>query len=85
MNVARALVKVGKQGSARQPIRTYTSLERVKELQRLFCADDGVPVHLKRGMVDRVLYQLTMGLCIVATGASFYSIYTWVYPTKKPQ
>ncbi|XP_064487919.1 cytochrome c oxidase subunit 7A-related protein, mitochondrial-like [Ornithodoros turicata] len=81
MNSARALVKTSKHVS--QHARTFTSLERIKELQRLFSKDDGVPVHLKRGVSDRVLFQGTMGLCVISLGFCFNSLFHFMFPKKK--
>uniref|UniRef100_A0A4W6F318 Uncharacterized protein n=1 Tax=Lates calcarifer TaxID=8187 RepID=A0A4W6F318_LATCA len=41
----------------------YMGANRVQEMQKLFQAD-GVPVHLKRGLIDRLLYRTTMGLTV---------------------
>jgi hypothetical protein len=45
--------------------------------------DDGQLVHVKGGVVDRILYQLTLGLCVVGLGLSGKVLYDLSYP-KKP-
>ncbi|XP_036088138.1 cytochrome c oxidase subunit 7A1, mitochondrial isoform X2 [Rousettus aegyptiacus] len=37
---------------------------RVAEKQKLFQEDNDLPVHLKGGGTDNVLYRLTMALCL---------------------
>ncbi|XP_054445042.1 cytochrome c oxidase subunit 7A1, mitochondrial isoform X2 [Pteronotus mesoamericanus] len=50
-------------------IRSFSSTarnrleNRVGEKQKLFQADNDLPVHLKGGGTDSVLYRLTMALC----------------------
>uniref|UniRef100_A0AAZ3PFE1 Cytochrome c oxidase subunit 7A2, mitochondrial n=1 Tax=Oncorhynchus tshawytscha TaxID=74940 RepID=A0AAZ3PFE1_ONCTS len=36
----------------------------VKEKQKLFQANNGIPVHLKGGAKDAILYRLTMALTV---------------------
>lgn len=45
---------------------------RVAEKQKLFQADNDLPVHLKGGGTDNILYRVTMGLCV---GGTIYSLY----------
>ncbi|KAF1505520.1 Cytochrome c oxidase subunit 7A2, mitochondrial, partial [Eudyptula minor novaehollandiae] len=37
---------------------------RVPEKQKLFQEDNGIPVHLKGGVMDALLYRVTMGLAV---------------------
>lgn len=37
---------------------------RVAEKQKLFQEDNGLPVHLKGGATDNILYRVTMTLCL---------------------
>ncbi|KAM9633000.1 cytochrome c oxidase subunit 7A1, mitochondrial [Trichechus inunguis] len=56
---------------------------RVAEKQKIFQADNDLPVHLKGGATDSILYRLTMGLCL---GGTVYSLYflSWAsFPQKK--
>ncbi|CAI9575289.1 unnamed protein product, partial [Staurois parvus] len=41
---------------------------RVPELQKFFQKPDGIPVHLKGGYFDRLLYRTTMALAIGGVG-----------------
>ncbi|XP_028385997.1 cytochrome c oxidase subunit 7A1, mitochondrial isoform X1 [Phyllostomus discolor] len=51
-------------------IRSFSSTarnrleNRVAEKQKLFQADNDLPVHLKGGGTDNILYRLTMALCL---------------------
>ncbi|XP_040205901.1 cytochrome c oxidase subunit 7A2, mitochondrial [Rana temporaria] len=56
---------------------------RVAEKQKLFQEDNGVPVHLKAGLSDALLYRLTMLLTVVGAGYSIYEIGKASLPRKK--
>ncbi|NXT41748.1 CX7A2 oxidase, partial [Pelecanoides urinatrix] len=43
---------------------------RVPEKQKLFQEDNGIPVHLKGGVMDNVLYKVTMGLTVFGKAAT---------------
>ncbi|EEC06730.1 cytochrome c oxidase subunit 7A2, mitochondrial [Ixodes scapularis] len=85
MNVARALTTLARRAPTTSvvPKRNYTPLERIKELQKQFTADDGVPVHLKGGKLDVFLYQFTMACCAVGLGWTFYNTYMMIYYPKE--
>ncbi|KAF5901975.1 cytochrome c oxidase subunit 7A2, mitochondrial-like, partial [Clarias magur] len=38
---------------------------RVPEKQKIFQADNGLPVHIKGGTTDMLLYRITMTLTVV--------------------
>uniref|UniRef100_UPI00358EDB97 cytochrome c oxidase subunit 7A-related protein, mitochondrial-like n=1 Tax=Myxine glutinosa TaxID=7769 RepID=UPI00358EDB97 len=48
---------------------------KVPELQRLFQKEDGVPVHLKRGLPDEMLYRTTMALTLGGILYVFVALY----------
>ncbi|XP_053278790.1 cytochrome c oxidase subunit 7A2, mitochondrial [Pleuronectes platessa] len=54
---------------------------RVPEHQKLFQADNGLPVHLKGGTVDALLYRATMTITL---GGTCYSLY-WLLKASMPQ
>ncbi|XP_070761292.1 cytochrome c oxidase subunit 7A1, mitochondrial [Enoplosus armatus] len=54
---------------------------KVPEAQKLFQEDNGLPVHIKGGTVDVLLYRATMTLTL--TGAC-YSLY-WLLVASMPQ
>ncbi|TKS80559.1 Cytochrome c oxidase subunit 7A1, mitochondrial [Collichthys lucidus] len=63
------------------PARRLTN--KVPEAQKLFQADNGLPVHIKGGTGDVVLYRATMTLTL---GGTMYSLYWLVFasfPHKK--
>uniref|UniRef100_K7FHQ6 Cytochrome c oxidase subunit 7A2, mitochondrial n=1 Tax=Pelodiscus sinensis TaxID=13735 RepID=K7FHQ6_PELSI len=37
---------------------------RVPEMQKIFQEDNGIPVHLKGGVIDGLLYRTTMALTV---------------------
>ncbi|XP_067388740.1 cytochrome c oxidase subunit 7A2, mitochondrial [Emydura macquarii macquarii] len=55
---------------------------RVPEKQKIFQEDDGVPVHLKGGVTDALLYKITMILTVVGTGYAFYELGVAAMPKK---
>ncbi|XP_011381845.1 cytochrome c oxidase subunit 7A1, mitochondrial isoform X2 [Pteropus medius] len=56
---------------------------RVAEKQKLFQEDNDLPVHLKGGGTDNILYRLTMALCLGGTVYSLYCLGWASFPHKK--
>ncbi|BES94098.1 Cytochrome c oxidase subunit VIIa [Nesidiocoris tenuis] len=46
----------------------------IKSSQEKFQSDDNVPIFLKGGVLDQILYRTTMGLCVAAIGLFIYNI-----------
>ncbi|XP_076874163.1 cytochrome c oxidase subunit 7A2b [Brachyhypopomus gauderio] len=69
--------------------RTLTSSARrqmankVPQNQKLFQENNGIPVHLKGGASDAVLYRATMGLTILGTVFVLYELGKAALPQKK--
>ncbi|XP_034622087.1 cytochrome c oxidase subunit 7A2, mitochondrial [Trachemys scripta elegans] len=55
---------------------------RVPEKQKLFQEDNGMPVHLKGGVSDGVLYMITMGLTVFGTCYAVYELFVAAMPKK---
>ncbi|XP_028296489.1 cytochrome c oxidase subunit 7A2, mitochondrial-like [Gouania willdenowi] len=59
------------------------SLEnKVPKNQKLFQEDNGMPVHLKGGASDALLYRATMVLTVVGAGYVVYELVTAAFPKK---
>ncbi|NXR33880.1 CX7A2 oxidase, partial [Zosterops hypoxanthus] len=58
-------------------------VNRVPENQKLFQEDNGIPVHLKGGAKDSLLYRSTAGLTVFGTMYALYYLLTTSMP-KKP-
>ncbi|NP_001166149.1 cytochrome c oxidase subunit 7A1, mitochondrial isoform X1 [Danio rerio] len=56
---------------------------RVPEKQKIFLEDNGLPVHIKGGTTDAILYRLTMTLTVVGTGYSLYWLLIAAMPKRK--
>ncbi|NXI85400.1 CX7A2 oxidase, partial [Rhipidura dahli] len=56
---------------------------RVSENQKLFQEDNGLPVHLKGGVKDALLYRTTAGLTVCGTICALYYLLVSSLP-KKP-
>ncbi|XP_061757371.1 cytochrome c oxidase subunit 7A2, mitochondrial [Nerophis ophidion] len=56
---------------------------KVPKNQKLFQEDNGLPVHLKGGMGDALLYRTTMTLTVVGVGYVLYTLVKAAYPQKK--
>ncbi|XP_055929250.1 cytochrome c oxidase subunit 7A1, mitochondrial-like [Argiope bruennichi] len=57
-------------------------LAELKELQRQFQVDDGVPVYLKRGPRDKIFFSvvcLGLGVCLAD---ALTTVYKLIYPPK---
>ncbi|XP_069866274.1 cytochrome c oxidase subunit 7A2, mitochondrial isoform X2 [Dipodomys merriami] len=56
---------------------------KVAEKQKLFQEDNGIPVHLKGGVTDALLYRVTMFLTIGGTAYAIYQLALASFPKKQ--
>ncbi|NXL56890.1 CX7A2 oxidase, partial [Chordeiles acutipennis] len=56
---------------------------RVREKQKLFQEDNGIPVHLKGGLMDALLYRVTMGISVFGTAYVVYQLLVTSMPKKQ--
>ncbi|XP_060527605.1 cytochrome c oxidase subunit 7A, mitochondrial-like [Cylas formicarius] len=55
---------------------------KLKEIQKKFQVDDGLPVHLKGGFRDVVLLRLTYLLVFIGLGMSGNTVYKLAFPRR---
>ncbi|XP_060640139.1 cytochrome c oxidase subunit 7A2, mitochondrial-like [Anolis sagrei] len=55
---------------------------KVPEYQKLFQEDNGLPVHLKGGLKDVLLYRFTMSLSLFGVAYSLYELFKAAKPKK---
>nr|XP_039331452.1 cytochrome c oxidase subunit 7A-related protein, mitochondrial isoform X1 [Saimiri boliviensis boliviensis] len=60
----------------------YAGKNRVPELQKFFQKADGVPIYLKRGLPDQMLYRTTMALTVGGTIYCLIALYMAAQPKK---
>ncbi|XP_068454870.1 cytochrome c oxidase subunit 7A2, mitochondrial-like [Clinocottus analis] len=56
---------------------------KVQQKQKVFQEDNGMPVHLKGGSADALLYRSTMVLTVVGVGYVVYELLHAAFPQKK--
>ncbi|XP_042359607.1 cytochrome c oxidase subunit 7A2, mitochondrial [Plectropomus leopardus] len=56
---------------------------KVPQKQKLFQEDNGMPIHLKGGSGDALLYRTTMALTILGAGYVVYELVVAAFPQKK--
>ena len=56
---------------------------KVPEKQKLFQEDNGMPVHLKGGIADALLYRATMILTVGGTAYAIYELAVASFPKKQ--
>ncbi|XP_033503710.1 cytochrome c oxidase subunit 7A2, mitochondrial [Epinephelus fuscoguttatus] len=56
---------------------------KVPQKQKLFQEDNGMPIHLKGGTGDAVLYRTTMALTVLGTGYVVYELVKAAFPQKR--
>ncbi|XP_053568299.1 cytochrome c oxidase subunit 7A-related protein, mitochondrial [Bombina bombina] len=61
----------------------YLGHNKVPDFQKLFQKSDGLPVHLKRGLPDRLLYRTTMALTVGGTIYCLVALYLAAQPKNK--
>ncbi|NXH88620.1 COX7R oxidase, partial [Edolisoma coerulescens] len=64
-------------------IESFLGTNKVPDLQKVFQRSDGLPVHLKRGVPDRMLYRTTMALTIGGTIYCLVALYIASQPKNK--
>ncbi|KAL4649017.1 cytochrome c oxidase subunit 7A2, mitochondrial [Arapaima gigas] len=57
-------------------------LNKVPEKQRMFQEDNGIPVHLKGGSSDALLYRATMALTVLGAGYVVFELVSAAIPKK---
>ncbi|ETE68707.1 Cytochrome c oxidase subunit 7A2, mitochondrial [Ophiophagus hannah] len=55
---------------------------RIAEKQKHFQEDNGIPVHLKNGIPDSMLYRITMAVSVFGVGYALYYVYEIGKPKK---
>ncbi|XP_023649618.1 cytochrome c oxidase subunit 7A2a [Paramormyrops kingsleyae] len=58
-------------------------VNKVPEKQKMFQEDNGIPIHLKGGSGDALLYRVTMALTVFGTGYVIYELVSAAFPKKK--
>ncbi|XP_067901244.1 cytochrome c oxidase subunit 7A-related protein, mitochondrial [Heterodontus francisci] len=61
----------------------FLGRNKVPDLQRIFQKSDGLPVHLKRGVPDRLLYRTTMALTIGGAIYCLVALFLAAQPKKQ--
>uniref|UniRef100_G3SQ77 Cytochrome c oxidase subunit 7A2, mitochondrial n=2 Tax=Loxodonta africana TaxID=9785 RepID=G3SQ77_LOXAF len=56
---------------------------KVPEKQKLFQEDNGIPVHLKGGAADALLYRATLVLTVGGTAYAIYQLAVASFPKKQ--
>ncbi|XP_057683052.1 cytochrome c oxidase subunit 7A-related protein, mitochondrial [Corythoichthys intestinalis] len=69
--------------SEAKPVVEYLGTNKVPDLQRIFQKPDGIPIHLKRGYPDRLLYRTTMALTIGGALYCLVALYMAAQPRNK--
>ncbi|NXU46703.1 COX7R oxidase, partial [Drymodes brunneopygia] len=64
-------------------VDSFLAKNNVPDLQKIFQRSDGLPVHLKRGTPDRMLYRTTMALTIGGTIYCLVALYIASQPKNK--
>ncbi|XP_062863025.1 cytochrome c oxidase subunit 7A2, mitochondrial [Trichomycterus rosablanca] len=56
---------------------------KIATKQKMFQEDNGLPVHLKGGSKDALLYTATMALTVFGSGFVLYELFQAAMPKKK--
>ncbi|XP_073529250.1 cytochrome c oxidase subunit 7A2, mitochondrial [Phyllobates terribilis] len=56
---------------------------KVAEKQKIFQEDNGLPVHLKAGTGDFLLYRLTMAITVFGSAYAVFEIFKASFPKKQ--
>ncbi|XP_029978074.1 cytochrome c oxidase subunit 7A2-like, mitochondrial [Sphaeramia orbicularis] len=72
--------KIVSEGSA---VAEFMGKNKVADLQKIFQTADSIPVHLKGGIPDRLLYRTTMALTIGGAMYCLVALYIAAQPQNK--
>ncbi|XP_008302022.1 cytochrome c oxidase subunit 7A2-like, mitochondrial [Stegastes partitus] len=61
----------------------HMGVNKVPDFQKFFQKSDGIPIHLKRGVPDRLLYRTTMALTVGGVVYCLVALYIAAQPNKK--
>ena len=75
--------KIVQQSTRSSSGSTSTLPENLRKAYELYQRDDGVPVFLKAGFRDRILYVFTAGSVVFGSLTSYYTLITMAFPKKK--
>lgn len=64
-------------------IKESTLPENLRKNYEKFQRDDGVPVHLKGGLGDVLLYRFTAAMVLIGVAQTVYQGFTMAFPAKK--
>ncbi|KAJ8914903.1 hypothetical protein NQ315_016057 [Exocentrus adspersus] len=67
---------------ASQYSRRYLS-DNLKKKYEQFQRQDGIPVYLKGGLSDRILFLLSAALCVIGVVDGTYTMMLMAFPKKK--
>ncbi|KAJ1103818.1 hypothetical protein NDU88_001239 [Pleurodeles waltl] len=70
-------------GAGHSPDAAFMGINTVRELQKLFQKPDGLPVHLKGGYADKLLYRITMALALGGTLYTLVALYLAAQPQNR--
>ncbi|NXA00099.1 COX7R oxidase, partial [Nesospiza acunhae] len=65
------------------PVDPFLGKNKVPDLQKVFQRSDGLPVHLKLGYPDKLLYRTTMALTIGGTIYCLVALFIASQPKKQ--
>ncbi|XP_050716263.1 cytochrome c oxidase subunit 7A1, mitochondrial-like [Eriocheir sinensis] len=70
--------------AARAPVKQYSPVPKyLQEKMKTFQVPDGLPVYIKGGPVDKILYALTGAVCAVGLVECVHVWYVLSYPPEK--
>ncbi|KAK7067605.1 hypothetical protein SK128_026814 [Halocaridina rubra] len=84
MNTTRALVRTLTTTAARNAnTEVHPGYQKIRAKMQYYQIDNGVPIHLKGGPFDRMLYLTTIALNGVGLFMCLHFFYTNAFPKKK--
>ncbi|XP_012683522.1 cytochrome c oxidase subunit 7A2, mitochondrial [Clupea harengus] len=79
----RVLMNIPRVGYRAFSTTTRQLKNKVPQHQKLFQEDNGLPIHIKGGTTDVLLYRLTMSMTLAGTGYSLYWLLFASMPKNK--
>uniref|UniRef100_A0A1B6L7K0 Uncharacterized protein n=1 Tax=Graphocephala atropunctata TaxID=36148 RepID=A0A1B6L7K0_9HEMI len=63
--------------------KVHPGYARLRKIQARFQVDDGCPIHLKKGIADRILFGITAFAALSGIFLNFSLYYSLIFPAEK--
>merc|ERR1711915_323619 len=82
MNASRALVRAFTTAAPKRASNVHPGYTKIRETMKHYQVDNGLPIHLKGGITDKLLFWTTIALNGIGIGMCLEFFYDASFPKK---